>query len=74
MPYDYSSDAALGVAVALQVLGNCDENTGREGHVEYPVGLFAALLDFLHVLLELNEGIVLVVLARDVGAEAAELL
>src|SRR5689334_20430259 len=53
--YNDTSNAALGVAVALQVLGDCDEDAGRESHVEDAVGLLAALLDFLHVLLELNE-------------------
>lgn len=70
--YDDARNAVLGVAVALQVLGDCDEDAGRESHVEYPVVLLAALLDLLHVLLKSDEGFVLVVLARDVRAELAE--
>jgi hypothetical protein len=62
--YNNARDAVLGIAVALQVLRNGDENTGRESHVEYPVVLLATLLKLLHVLLELDEGLVLVVLAR----------
>ena len=54
------------------MLGDCDEDAGREGHVEYPVVLLAALLDLLHVLLKSDEGFVLVVLARDVRTELAE--
>jgi hypothetical protein len=72
--YNNARDAVLGIAVALQVLRNGDENTGRESHVEYPVVLLATLLKLLHVLLELDEGLVLVVLAGNVRAEAAELL
>jgi hypothetical protein len=72
--YDNARNAVLGIAVALQVLRNGDENTRRESHVEYPVVLLATLLKLLHVLLELDEGLVLVVLAGNVRAEAAELL
>jgi hypothetical protein len=72
--YNDSRNAVLGVAVALQVLGNCGEDAGGERHVEYPVGLTAALLEFLKVVLKLNEGFILVVLARDVCAKTAKLL
>jgi hypothetical protein len=72
--YNHPRDAVLGVAVTLQVLGDCDKDTGRKSHVEYPVVLFAALLKLLQMLLELLEGIILVVLARDVCAETTELL
>ena len=61
------------IAVALQVLGNCDENTGGKGHVKDPVRFATTLLNLFQVLSELDKGIVLVVLAGDVGAEAAEL-
>jgi hypothetical protein len=72
--YDDASNAALWVAVALQVLRDCDEDAWWKRHVEYPVGLLAALFDFLEVLFQLNEGLVLVVLTRHVRAEAAEFL
>jgi hypothetical protein len=72
--YDNARNAVLGITVALQVLRDCDEDTGRKSHVEYPVVLLLALLNLLHVLLKLDEGLVLVVLARDVRAEFAELV
>jgi hypothetical protein len=56
------------------VLGDCSEDTWWERHVEYPVGLAAAVLEFLQMLLQLNERLVLVVLARDVCAVAAKLV
>ena len=72
--YDNTRNAVLWVAVALQVLRDCDEDAGRERHVENPVGLLATLLEVLEVLLELLEGLILVILARYICAEAAELL
>jgi hypothetical protein len=72
--YNNARNAVLGIVVALQVLRHWDEDTGRESHVEYPVVLLATLLKLLQVLLELDEGLILVVLARDVRAETAELL
>jgi hypothetical protein len=72
--YNDARNAVLGIAVALQVLRNGNEDTGRESHVEYPVVLLATLLKLLHVLLELNEGLVLIVLAGNIRAEAAKLL
>ena len=72
--YNNTRNAVLGVAVALQVLGHCDEDAGRESHVEYPVVLLAALLELLEMLLKLDERLVLVVLAGHVRAVANELL
>jgi hypothetical protein len=72
--YNDPRNAVLGVAVALQVLGDWDEDAGWERHVEYPVRLLAALLQLAQVLFELDKGLVLVVLAGDICAEAAELL
>ena len=72
--YNDTSNALLGIVVALQVLGNGDEDTRRQGHVEYPVRLGTTLLDFLQVLLEIDERFVLVVLSRHICAETAELL
>ena len=70
--YNDTSNAALWVAIALQVLRNCNEDTGRKSHVEDAVGLLAALFNLLHVLLKLDERVILVVLTRDIGAEVAE--
>lgn len=72
MAYNDTGNTALWVAIALQVLRNCDEDTGRKSHIEDAVGLLAALFNLLHVLLELNERVILVVLTRDIGAEVAE--
>ena len=72
--YNDSGDTLLGVAVLLQVLGDGNEDTGRQGHVEDTVGLLATLLELTKVGLELLEALVLVVLARNVGAHAAEFL
>jgi hypothetical protein len=72
--YNDSGDALLGVAVALQVLGDCGENAGWERHVKDPVGLLATLFKLLEVLLKRNEGVILVILPRNVCAEAAKLV
>ena len=72
--HNNTGDTVLGVVVALQVLRNCDENAGREGHVEDTVVLLATLLKLAQVLLKLDEGLVLVVLAGDIRTEACELL
>jgi hypothetical protein len=71
--YNDSRNTLLRVAVALQVLRDCGEDAGWERHVKDPVGLIATLLELLKVLLKLNEGLVLVILSRNVCAEAAEL-
>jgi hypothetical protein len=72
--YNNARDAVLGVVVALQVLRDCDEDTGGERHVEDAVVLLAALLELLEVLLKLDERLVLVVLAGNVRAVADKLL
>ena len=54
------------------MLRNDGENTGRKRHVEEAVVLRATLLNLLEVLLEALEGLILVVLARNVGAETGE--
>lgn len=56
------------------MLGDCDEDAGRQRHVEHAVVLAVVLLELLDVFPQLHEGIILVVLARDVRAEAAELV
>ena len=67
-------NAVLGVADLLEVLRNNGEDTGRQRHVEEAVVLRATLLNLLEVLLEALEGLILVVLTRNVGAEPGELL
>lgn len=71
-----AGEAALGVAVALQLFRHGNENTRRQRHIEDTVLLLAltALLDLLEVLVEVDERLILVVLARDVGAQLAELI
>ncbi len=56
------------------MLGHDGEDAWRKGHVEQPICLFPALLEVLHVLVELSEGFVSVVLARDIGADRAEVV
>jgi len=72
--YNDSGDAVLRVTVLLQVLRNRNEDTRGKGHVEDTVGLVATLLKLGEVRFELLKAFVLVVLARDVAAHAAELL
>jgi hypothetical protein len=55
------------------MLGHNGKNTGREGHVENAVCLGSAGFQLLEVLVELVEGLILVVLAGDVGAQIAEI-
>lgn len=71
-----AGEAALRVTVALQLLRHGDEDTRRQRHVEDTVLLFAlaTLLDFLEVLVEVDERLILVILARHVGAQLAELI
>lgn len=71
--YNNASDAVLGVAVALQVLRDGNKDAGWERHVKYSVGLLPALLKLLNVFPKVDKRIVLVVLARDVGAETTKL-
>lgn len=60
--YDNTRNAVLWVAVALQVLRDCDEDTRWQRHVEYSVSLLAAFLKLAQMLLELLEGLILVIL------------
>lgn len=50
------------------------KNTGRQSHVEKPMGLFSSLLEVFQMLVEMLEGLVSVILSRYIGAERAELL
>lgn len=56
------------------MLGHNGEDAGRQRHVEQAVCLLESLLQLLDVAVEPEEGLILVVLARNVGAEAAELV
>lgn len=64
----------LWVAVALQMLRHCDEDARRQSHVEHPICFLAALLKLFQVTPEINERVILVVLARDVCAESTEVI
>jgi hypothetical protein len=55
------------------VLRNNGEDTRRERHIEQTVVLRAVRLNLLEVLLQALEGLVLVILTRDVSAELCEL-
>jgi hypothetical protein len=66
-------NTVLGVANLLEVLRNNGEDTRGERHVEQTVVLRAVRLNLLEVLLQALEGLVLVILTRDVGAELGEL-
>lgn len=72
--YYNPADALRGVAAPLQVLGDRREHTGGKRHIEEAVGLGPPLLERLDVAGQAEEGLVLVILARDVGAEAAEVV
>jgi len=67
-----SSNTAFGITVLLQVMGDGDENARRQGHVEDPILLLLSLLQLLQMFIQLNERAILVVLPRNVCAEAAE--
>jgi hypothetical protein len=73
---DDPSQAILGVTVALQLLRNDGENTRGQCHVEDAVLLLALpiLLDIHDVLLQVDERVILVVLAGHICAQLAELL
>jgi hypothetical protein len=75
---DDSVDALVGVAGLLEVLGDGDEDVGRQGHVKDAVAIGRLALG-VGLVLELDEMVgqllevaLLVVLARDVGADLEE--
>lgn len=70
--YNDTSDTVLGVADLLEVLRDDGEDTRGQRHVEKTVVLGTTLLNLLEVLLKALEGLVLVVLTRDVGAEPSK--
>ena len=55
------------------MLGDCDEDTRWQCHVEDPVPRLATLLNLFKVLVEHLEGLILVVLTRNICAYRAEL-
>lgn len=70
--YNDACNTIPGVAVLLEVFRYCDENAGRQCHVEDSVLRLLALLELLHVLVEGDERFVLVILTRDVRADLGE--
>ena len=74
--HNNTGQALLGVAVTLQLLRDGNEDTGGQSHVENAVGLLslAAGLNLLKVLVKVDERVILIVLAGNVGAEGAELV
>ena len=74
MTYDDTSEAIPRVAVALQLLRHSNENTGGKSHVEDSVLLLLTLLDLIEVGVEVDKGLILVILARNVGAVFAEVV
>ena len=72
--YDDPSQTLLGVTVALQLIGDGNEDARGQGHVEDTVLLLLALFDLVEMLVEVDERIILVVLTGDVGAHLAEVL
>lgn len=74
--HNNTGKTALGVAVALKLFRHRNENTGGQSHVEDTVRLLslATFLNLFKVLVEVDEGVVLVILTGDVGAECAELI
>jgi hypothetical protein len=69
-----TSNAVLGIADLLEVLRDNGEDTGRQSHVKETMGLGSTLLELLQMLVQDNEGLVLIVLTGDVGATVAELV
>lgn len=55
------------------MLRNGDKDTGGKSHVEDPVSLLAVLLNISNSIVELLEGLVLIVLTRDICADRSEL-
>lgn len=72
--YNDSRNSILGIAVPLQLLRYRNEDTRWQGHVEHSVLLMLASLDLLEVPIEVLEGLILIILTRNVGAELAKAL
>ena len=74
MTHNNAYDSIFWVTAALQVLRNNGENTGRKSHVEDAVRLIALILKIIENLVEVVEGLILVVLAVDVGTDLQEVV
>lgn len=72
--YNDTSNAVLGVAALLQVLGDNGEDGRGQGHVEETMRFGATSLELLEMLFKLVERLILVVLAGDVSADLGEFL
>lgn len=72
--HDDASNALFRVAASLEVLRHDCEDAGGKRHVKETVSLLAPALQILEVLVEGQEGLILVVLACDVRTEVAEVL
>lgn len=72
--YNDTSDTPGWVAASLQVLGDNGKDTGRQRHVEQAVRLWPSLLQVLEVVVQNSKGLILVVLAGNVSAQAGEFL
>ena len=70
--YDDPCNTILGIAVFLQMLRHGDKDAGRQRHVEDSILFFATLFKLFQMFIEVDEGFVLVILARYVGAERTE--
>ena len=67
-------NAFLGIAIPLDMLRDGYENAWGQSHVEDSVALFAIVLDFHDVLVELLEWFILVILSSKIRASLAESL
>ena len=56
------------------MLGDWNENAGWQSHIEDSVALLAILLNVLDMLVKLLEGLILVILSREICADGAELV
>lgn len=72
--HNNTCNTVLWVAVLLELLRHNGEDTWWKSHIEDSVLLLSALLQLLQVLAKSVEGLVLVILAVDVGANLQELL
>jgi hypothetical protein len=72
--YNDSGNTLGRIADLLQMLADRNEDGWRQGHVEDSVCLCLALFELLQMVLQVDEGFVLVIQARDVRTHATELL
>ena len=72
--YNDSRDALFGVTVPLEVLRDGNEHARGQSHVEYPILFWPPLLNLLEVFPEVDKGLVLVILPRDICTELAKVI